>query len=556
VFPAAESGFDPCTGHDYYSGSVIESIFDRLVTYDYLARPAKLVPLAAESLPEVTNDGKTYTFRIRRGIHFTPDPAFKGRKRELTAADFAYSIKRLMDPRLRSVWKFLVDGKIVGLDEVAKRAASSGKFDYDAPVAGFEFPDRYTLRIRLTATDYNFAHVLAMATVGAVAREVVEHYGDDIAAHPVGTGPYKLARWVRSSKIFLDANPDYRGFVWDFKGSDPEDAAIMEGMQGKRMPQIGRIEISIMEEDQSRWLAFQQDQLDVMNMEGPLAPRALDGGKLKPELAARGIRLSRIVDPEILYTYFNLQDPVVGGMSREKIALRRAMAMAFNAEEDAQVILNGQALALQYFIPQGVVGHDPSYRSSNAYDPALANRLLDRFGYRRDADGWRRQPSGEPLLIRYATRPDTLGRQREELWQRSLKAIGIRMEAQRMPFAELLKDEKQCKLMMRTAAWVADYPDGDNFVQLLYGPNTGQSNNGCVRLPEFDRIYEQARMLPDSPERNRLYRQLARVMEVNGLWVLDIGRYHNMLTQPRVSGFKKHPILHVEWMYFDIEARN
>ncbi|MGZ9006539.1 MAG: ABC transporter substrate-binding protein, partial [Burkholderiales bacterium] len=227
TFQAAESGFDPVRVSDYYSGTIIEAIFDPLLTYDYLARPAKLVPNVAESLPTISDGGKTYTLRVRRGIYFADDAAFKGRRRELTAEDFAYSIKRFLDPRNRSPYAFLFEGKIVGLDELAARAKQSGRFDYDARVAGLETPDRYTLRLKLKQTDFNFSHVLAFSLAGAVAREVVEMHGEETSARPVGTGPFSLASYTRSSKIVLEANPAFRGKVWDFTaGDDPADAQI------------------------------------------------------------------------------------------------------------------------------------------------------------------------------------------------------------------------------------------------------------------------------------------------------------------------------------------
>jgi len=556
VFPAGEEGFDPAAAHDLYSGTVEQVIFETLLSYDYLARPAKLVPLTAEAMPQVTDSGQTYTFRIRKGIHFTPDPAFKGVKRELVAEDYVYSLKRLMDPKIRSPWTWLLDGKIVGLDEAAEQAKKTGRFDYDAKVAGLEAVDRYTLRIRLKQPDYNLPYVLAHEPTGVVAREVVAAYADEggrVMSNPVGTGPYKLAKWIRSSKIFLEANPDYRGFVWDFKpGPGAEDAQIVKEMKGKKMPQVGRIEISIMEEDQSRLLAFQNGELDLMNLEGPLAPKALSGATLTPELQKKGVRLSRFVDPEITYHYWNLTDPVVGGLSKEKIALRRAMAMAYPVDEDIKVIRNGQAVEAHFPIPPGIAGHDPGYRSSVKYDPAGANALLDRFGYRKGADGWRTLPDGKPLLIRYASRPDSLGRQQDEMWKKAFDAIGIRMEVQKEKFAELLKLEKQCKLQMRTAAWIADYPDGDNFMQLLYGKNIHQSNNACAAIPEYDKLYEQTLRMQDSPERNRLYHEMAKIIEAYAPWRLDISRYRNMLVQPRVLGFKKHPILRAEWQFIDV----
>jgi ABC-type transport system substrate-binding protein len=559
VFPVAETGFDPQGISDLYSGTVVQAIFETLLTYDYLARPSKLVPLTAEALPQITDDGKTYTFKIRKGIHFTPDAAFKGVKRELTAADYIYSLQRLIDPKVRSPYAFLVEGKIVGLDEAAATARTTGKFDYNAKIAGLEAVDRYTLRIRLKQPDYSLSYVLAHEPTSAVAREVIEAYADESGramSNPVGTGAYALKNWVRSSKISLEANPDYRGFVWDFKaGSDPVDAQIVKEMKGKKMPQVGRIEVSIIEEDQARLLAFQSGEMDIMNMEGPLAPKVLEGGKLKAEFASKGVKLSRYVDPEISYHYWNMQDPVVGGLTKEKIALRRAMAMAYDVNEEIKVVRNGQAVEAQYPIPPGVVGHEPNYKSSVKYDPAGANALLDRFGYKKGADGLRTLPDGKPFTVRYASRPDSLGRQQDEMWKKAFDSIAIRMEVQKDKFPELLKLEKLCKLQMRTAAWIADYPDADNFMQLLYSKNVGQSNTACASIPEYDKLYEQSLRMPDSPARNKLYVEMAKIIEAYAPWRLDISRYRNMLAQPWVLGFRKHPILHAEWQYIDVAPR-
>jgi len=200
-FPVAETGFDPVRVSDLYSNIVNEAIFERLLTYDYLARPAKLVPMTAESLPEVTDGGRTYILHLRRGIYFAPDPAFKGQRRELTAEDYVYSFKRFADPANRAPYGFMVQGKIVGLDEQMEAAKKSGKFDYDATIPGLVALDKYTLRFKLTSTDFLFPYTLAHVPFGAVAREVVEAYGNDVQAHPVGTGPYVLKEWRRAAKI-------------------------------------------------------------------------------------------------------------------------------------------------------------------------------------------------------------------------------------------------------------------------------------------------------------------------------------------------------------------
>jgi ABC-type transport system substrate-binding protein len=555
TFQAAETGFDPVRVSDYYSGSVIEAIFDPLLTYDYLARPAKLVPNTAEALPQVSADGRTYTLRLRKGIQFADDAAFKGARRELTAQDYAYSIKRFFDPKYRSPYAFIFTGKIVGLDELGAQAKETGRFDYEAQVAGLQTPDRYTLVIRLREPDLNFPHVLAFPLVGAVAREAIEAYGEESPSHPVGTGAFRLKRYVRSSKIVLERNPGYRERVWDFEpGDNPHFRAIAERMRGKRLPVIDGVEVSIMEETQSRWLAFQRGETDIEYQLAEVAPTFItDDGRLKPEFARRGIQLDRSTDPEIIYLFFNMQDKMVGGFSKEKIALRRAIAMAYNVDDQIRIIRKGQAVRAHYPIPAGVAGHDPDYRTSIPYDPRAANALLERYGYGKGADGYRRQPDGSPLVIRYGSSPTERDRQFDELMKRTLDSIGIRLEIRKERFPEMIKLQKECRVMVHHSAWIADYPDGDNFMQLHYGPNTHESNNACYQSKEFDRRYEKSRRLPDGAERDRLYHEMTRIMEVDTVWLLTDTRIRNALQQPRVVGFTKHPVLHAEWMYLDLE---
>ena len=555
VFSAGETGFDPAAVHDLYSLTLVQAIFETLYTYDYLARPVRIVPLTARALPVVEDGGRVWTITLRPGIRFAPDPVFGGRPRELTAADYVYSLKRLADPAIRSPWAFLVAGRFAGLDELAAAAQRSGRFDYDRPLAGIAAVDRYTLRLVLSRPDPNLVHVLAQPPTAAVAREAIDAYaepGGRAQANPVGTGPYRLERWLRSARISLAANPDYRGFTWDFTPEDAEGRAVAGEMLGKSMPRIGRIEISIVEEDQGRWLAFAGGEIDILALEGPLAARVLDGGRLRQDEVRRGVRLARSIEPEINYVYWNLQDPVVGGLGRDKVALRRAMAMAYDVDEEIRVVRNGQAVAARFPIPPGVAGHRPDWQSGVAFDPAAANALLDHFGYRRGKDGWRTLPDGAPLVVRLASRPDSLGRAQDELWQKSLARIGVRLEVVKAKFAELRKAEKACRLQSALGSWIADTPDGDNFMQLLYGPNVHQSNNACARIPGYDWLYEASQQLPDGAERDRLYAEMTRLLEAYAPWRLTVSRYRNMLLQPRVQGYRRHPILQSHWQYLDL----
>jgi len=294
--------------------------------------------------------------------------------------------------------------------------------------------------------------------------------------------------------------------------------------------------------------------VDMFNLDGPLAPKAIVDGRLRPELQAQGVQLSRTIDPELSQYYFNMRNPVVGGMEKEKIALRRAIAMAHNVDEEIKIVWNGEAVRLEYPIPPGVNGHDPEYRSPVQFEPLVANALLDRFGYKKNSEGWRTQPDGSPLEIVFSARADSVGQQQSEMWKKTFDSIGLRMKSDRRLFPDLLKAEKQCQLMMRTSAWIADYPDGDNFMQLFYGPHIGKSNNGCMHIPEYDVLYEQSVLLPDGRERDLLYRKMTRILEVYAPNRIAYARYRNTLLQPYVTGFKKHPVMYAEWIYIDLDT--
>jgi ABC-type transport system substrate-binding protein len=554
VQPATDEGFDPVRSVNYYSGVILDAVGERLMSYDYLARPAKLSPGVTEGMPVVTDNGKNYVFKIRKGVYFHPDPIFKGKKRELTAEDYIFSFKRFMDPKLRSQWKFLFDGKILGLDDLAKRAEQSGRFDYDAPVEGLRALDRYTLQIKLTAADYNFTYILAMSAMIAIPREAVDAYPDDLGAHPIGTGAYMLKEYQRGRRVVLEAHPYFRGFIWDVEpGPDAADRKLVASMKGKQMPQIGRIELNYIEEEQSRFLAFLGGELDIVHRIGGLAERWRDGKELKPELTKLGITRQDMVEPETTYTYFNMRDPIVGGYTPKKAALRRAIIMSYDQDAEINIIRKGLAISNKMPIPPGVVGYNPNFPAILHYNPQAANLLLDKFGYKRGADGFRTQPDGKPLLIQLASEPSSSSREFDELWRKSLEKIGLRLEVKKGTFAENLKAAKACQLPMWGSAWIADYPDGDNFLQLLYGPNSGQSNNGCYDSPVFNKLYELSHKLPDSPERNYLYELMSRQVEYDGAWRFGVSRIRTDLIQPGILGYRKHPVLHAEWKFMDID---
>ena len=553
----AENGFDPQAAYDAYSFQVIAAIFEPLFTYDYFARPVKLVPLTAAALPEITDGGRTYTLRVKPGIYFADDPAFNGQRRELVAQDYVYAIQRVLDPKVRSYWLYLFEDHLEGLEPVLAAARKSGALDYATPIAGLSLVDRYTFRVRFKDPDFAFQHWLTTSVFAAIAREVVEKHGDEsrrVNEHPVGTGAYRLKSWTRGQKIVLEANPGYRDER--YPAPPPGDAAAAEaakGLTGKRLPLAGLVEISVLEEAQPRLLSFERGALDLLELPSSLAANVLGGATLKPDLAKRGVRLHRQVDPAVNFMFFNLDDPVVGGYTPAQVALRRAIGMGYDVPAAIHTLQNDQAVPASQPLPPGVPGYDAALKPV-PYDPAAARALLDRFGFKdRDGDGYRETPDGKPLTIVRGSTTDASARATDELWKRSMDAIGIRMVDLKQKWAELNKLSEAGQLMMWGLAWITSIPDADTFFSTLYSKNIGTSNDARFRLPEYDRLFEAARKLPDSPERTAMYRRMTELVLGYAPWLLQSYSYDNVLAQPWVRGYRQHPFLRAQFRYYDVD---
>ncbi len=561
AFRAAETGFDPQQIEDRYSVGIAENLFDALLTYDWLARPVKLAPQVVDAVPVGEEGGTRFTFRITPGIYFADDPVFKGRRRELVARDMEYAIKRFRDPANRSPYSWLFEDKIVGLDEFVAAAKKSGKYDYDAAIEGVKVIDKYTISFKLREPDYNFIYFFAMPMVVPVAREVIEAYPNDTMGHPVGTGPYILKEWVRRSKIVLERNPNYRGHKLSVENADPKDewdAAAIKHLAGKTLPLIDRIEISPIEEEQPRFLAFMNREHDYIE-ETPavFVSQVLPNGKLSADMQKRNMKVFREEAPELVWEAFNMEDPVIGGYTPDRVALRRALVLAHDRGQEIAIVRRGQAIPAMSPVPPGIIGSDPTFVAlEQEYNPSRAKALLDLYGYiDQDGDGWRDLPDGKPLKLVYKYRSnEDSARQQAELWAKCLAAIGIRMEAVAVQFADLLKDRKVGKFQFSGLAWTADYPDAQNFLQLLYGPNTDISNDSRFKLPAYDRLYTASLKLPDSLDRNKLYREMNRLIVAYAPWRLGVHRIFNHLINPWVLGYKKHPILFTSFKYLDIDT--
>ena len=562
AFRIAETGFDPAQIGDIYSRTITPHIFEGMYQYDPLARPVKVRPLTAAGMPEFSADFRTWTVKIQPGIYFAKDEAFKGKPRELVAEDYVYAIKRFADPAVKSqAWTWMETFELLGLREL-RNAAIDGKkaFEYDKPIEGVRTLDRYTVQFRMKTPSPRFITSMLASSdlIGAVAREVVEFYGDAIMAHPVGTGPFKLVQWRRSSFIALERNPDVREMLYtaDPAPDDTEGQALLARLKGKRLPMIDRVEVSIIEENQPRWLTFLQGASDMIeDVPFEFIDRAMPGRKVAPNLAKQGIRGYSMVRADAALTYFNMEDPVVGGYTPDKVALRRAIFLGVDVEREIALVRRGQAIVAQSPVVPNTTAFDPKFKSENGdYSPARAKALLDMYGYLdKDGDGWRDMPDGSPLVLHKATQPDQLSRQLDEQWRRDMSALNIKIEFVPAKWPENLKAARAGKLQMWGVGNLAADPDGQGAFQKYDSRQAGGQNLARFKMPRLDEIYDRLNALPDGPERLGLFAEAKRLAVVYAPYKTHVHRYINDMTQPWVIGYRRPVFWQEYWQYMDID---
>ncbi len=555
----SETGFDPQRVGDVRSLRITSHIFETLLEFDPLARPVKLRPRTAAAMPEPGEGFRSWTVRVQPGIFFTDHPAFGGRPRELTAADYAYAIRRLADPATKSPgWSAAEQAGISGLAALRREAVEQKKpFDYDRPIPGLQLLDRHTLRLQLDAGRPRLPQWLAGASTAAVAREVIEATGELSMQTPVGTGPCVLAEWRRASRIVLERNPRFRELRYHAEPApdDAEGQAVLARLKGRRLPMVDRVEIAIIEEKQPTWLAFLNGEADWVELPDGFLSVAMPGGRLAPHLARRGIRAERAVLPSTYYTMFNMQHPLVGGYTPERVALRRAIALGIDVGREIELLRHGAAVPAQSPVAVHLSGYHAGWRSEmSAYDPARARALLEMYGWRdRDGDGWRETPEGAPLLLEVATQPGTDMRRFDELMKRDMGALGLRVSFRTAQWPEQYKAARAGKLMMWSVSGRASAPDGIEGLLRYDGAAAGGINLARFDLPEMNATLAQLLALPDGPEREAAFEHAKRLTVAWMPYKLRTHLVATALMQPWLVGYRR-PLFWNNWFeHVDID---
>jgi len=544
---------DPVRGSTTYDNQAISQIYDTLLQYKYLARPPQLEPCLIEEMPTLSDDELTYRFKLKKGIRFQDDPCFPGGKgRELVSQDVFYSWKRMSDNDNQPKSWWLYEDTIAGLDAYRKVQNEAATFDYDAPVEGMRVINDHEFEVILVKPVQRFLWVLAMFQSCVVPREAVEKYGTRFGRHPVGTGPFSMAEedWVAGQKMILKRNPTYREDFYPSEHEASDEALGLHLPAGKRLPLVDRVEITMFVQDQPMWLQFRAGKLDYTQVPSEYFPKAFlrRSQSLKQSFRDEGIVAHAVPLLDFIFRAFNMEDPIVGGYTGNKRALREAMHAAVDLYEFNDTFYNGLNWVYDGPIPPGLAGFPENGIAPNSLqgpDLKRARALLAKAGY----------PEGKGLpVIEYYTSNGSNIAEQVELFRRQLGKIGVRLLPRLLDFSTLIDAISNKRAQMFSFAWGSDYPDAENNLALFYGPNHAPgSNHYNYQNDEYDKLYQKIAVMPPGPERTEILVKMRDMVMRDVPYIGSMARTRHYLINPWLRNFKPSEDFYNWIKYMDID---
>lgn len=532
---------DPALADDLASRNLIGAVYDTLLEYDYKSRPYKLKVSMLRQMPESSSDFKSYRFRLKDDLFFAPDPIFKGKKRKITSSDVLFSFLRIADARNHSPLYWLFRNRISGIDEFHSKSARAPKGDfkiYQQGIKGFEILSDTEFVIHLNNPDPRFLYALAMPNCGIVAKEAVIHYGESFARHPVGSGPFVLKEWINDCRIILEKNPFFRKEFYS-QADSPADRT-------RPLPLADRFEIMLIKQPMTSWMLFLQGNLDYQALDKDNADLA-GGGELPPVLVKRGIKLQRVPEFEIRYVGFNFSNPLFA----DNLKLRQALSLAFSVQRRIEHSGN-QLLTAHGPVPPGVAGYDKNFKNPwTSHNLKRAKQLLAEAGFPGGID----KKTGKRLQLSFDQTGNTSShRQTGEIMAAELAALGIECTPILNNNPRFYEKLRAGKMQLFRLSWIGDYPDAENFLQLFYSGN----RNGCNRTgysdPGFDRMFEEIRPMPDSPERTGKYKKMVRYLADKCVWIYEGYPISYQLNHAWLENFIPHDFGFARWKYLSVNS--
>jgi oligopeptide transport system substrate-binding protein len=521
------SSLDPIHASDYFSSQMAAQVYEGLYHYKYQSNPLELEPLLAEGMPEISKEGTLYKIRLKKNIYFHPHAAFQQpEKRLFVAEDFIYSLRRLADARNSSSSFWIVENKIVGLDEWRKKL-STGSANFSTPISGLRALDPHTLEIQLTAPNYQFLQTLAMAATFVVPWEVVEKSGAEFGSLAVGTGAFKLDSWIRGSQLRFSKNQNYRTL----------------SQNNKPLPHIDSVVIYEITESQPQRLLFWKGDLDILQPLKSHQDLLMKKGRLLPELEAKGYQLDLSPSPDVTFIVFNNENPYL----KNKL-VRKALSMVFDRSFTIQHFYNFNAVAAHGPIPPLLEGYTKSHSAlSPAYDVERAKTVLKEAGFPNG--------NGIPELNFEMSSSNVTARELAEYTKNQFALLNIRLKLNINTWPQLNDKIKKKTADIFDFAWNADYPDAQNFLQLFYSKNISPGPNFAnYKNLAYDVLYEKALKLPPGSERALLYSEMEKILIEDCPWIFQTHRVRGVVAQPWLNNYNFNIMVLDTFKYLSIDS--
>ena len=536
--------FDPVLADDLASRDLLGAVFDTLLEYDYLKRPYVLKPSMLSAMPEADSSYTSYRFTLRKDLFFQDIHALKGlpaSERRITARDVKFSLLRLADSRLHSPLYWLVRNRIKGFDDFRERSRhAEGNAVYDEDIPGFQIIDDWNFIIRLERPDPRFLYRLAIPNAAIVPRKAVESEKFPFKRYPVGSGAFTLKKWIPDYQIVLERNPSYR--------TEYFPQAQTAGDRTRPLPLADRITISLIRQPMTAYLMFLRGDLDFHALDKDKADAAAPGGKLAPALVRRKISLLSFPEFEIRYVGFNFKDPVLG-KNRE---LRAALTAAYDVQRRVK-FTNNQLIPVSSVIPPDVSAACRSIvHPFSGKGVKFAAEKMKEAGYE---NGFDKAKNAKLSLTFDQSGSGTTHRQYGELAASDFARIGVDLVSCLNNKPRFYEKLRQGSVQLFRLSWIGDYPDAENFFQLFYSKNIGGCNRCNYSNPEFDELYEKVLMMPHSPEREKLYRKMAEIINRDCVWILEGIPLSWQLKHHWLENFRHHDFGFTRWKYININRK-
>lgn len=549
---------DPARVGDTTSNSVASNIHDTPYEYHYLKRPLEIKTSMATALPRTgsaVHNGRTYEtfeFSIRKGLRYADDVCFaNGIGREITIDDIIFGIKRSADNAIDPYGFGILQGRIVGYDDYSRQLelahkADDGKQDtnikraYDESISGVRKLDNYTLQVLLTESSPQIVYFFTMVSGSPQPRECVEYYNGQNGRPPydrrvAASGPFIIKEWHSNYKIVLARNPNYRKDDFYPSEGQPDDRA--EGLldrAGKQLPLLDEVNMQIIKTVPPLWTLFDQGYLDRAGIPKEVYNQVVANQDLTPDYRARGVRLDIEVDVASYYWVFNFADPVL----RNK-KLRQALSLVLDRNEMLGRFLNGRGVVAHSIIPPGIEGYSESYRNPySVVDLNRAKQLLAEAGYPGGID----PATKKPLKLLFTTVASPGSTSTYKFYADSFAQVNVELKVEQLDWPTVIQKKNKKDFQIIAGGWHADYPDPQNFLQLLYGPNSNNSfNEGNYHNPAYDALYVQMKNMRPGPERQRLIQSMLDILSEDAPIITQFFPITYGLSHKWFAPFRPHP---------------